>query len=335
MSHFIYALVNNCNNKVYIGQTVDPQNRFTSHLYVAEKKDTALCRALRLHGKENFQMITVETCTPENADEREMYWIKRMNCLVPLGYNISEGGGRVNFTSEMREAVSKRRLGAVASEETKLKQRLAQLGEKNWNWGNIMRNAHKVLQYDLTGTLVKTHDNINEAVTAVTGMIYSGQELKNKRRSIQGCINGKNGQKTAFKMMWRYLKNGEEIHDTIKVPKYKVLPEHMRLSSLPRTPLDELIVKATTLFLTASDYPHCGIHNSNIPLSDSLQQLAMVRWCEDINHYKDRRDETFLVSKREIFKRLKGMTSWSGFCKIKNGSENQRSAIGIKTDDCC
>ena len=51
----IYIIKNNVNNKVYIGQTKQLLNkRWEHHLYLADKSDAILYRAMRKYKKENF-----------------------------------------------------------------------------------------------------------------------------------------------------------------------------------------------------------------------------------------------------------------------------------------
>jgi hypothetical protein len=265
-----------------------------------------------MHGRENFQMITLETCPLDGMDEREIFWIKRMNSLAPFGYNLSEGGGRVTFTDEMRQAVSKRRLGSKTSEETRIKQRFAHLGEKNWNWGLSMDHAQKVAQYDLSGKLVKIHENITEATRSVVGKECTGEEFKNKKHNIAASITGACGQKTAHQMIWRYQKNGENAVHLIEVPRYKCLPTYMK-ATLPFIDLEDLIAKAKLLPLKQEHFPHNGIQNANskIPFSTELQTLAFVEWCAEHLYYVDTRNPSIIIHKQEIVRRLKGMTSWT------------------------
>lgn len=49
-----------------------------------------LYNAINKYGEENFEMEILEWC--RNYNEREVYWIKKLNTLSPNGYNISEGG---------------------------------------------------------------------------------------------------------------------------------------------------------------------------------------------------------------------------------------------------
>ena len=99
----IYKITNRLNNKTYVGQTRQPiEKRFLQHA----KANSPLGDAMRTCGLENFTIEVIERCeTQAQANERERFWIRVLNCRVPNGYNRSNGGeiGRgkkVKFTNE-------------------------------------------------------------------------------------------------------------------------------------------------------------------------------------------------------------------------------------------
>lgn len=88
----IYKITNKINNKIYIGQTVQPLvKRWNQHL--TSKKNMPLYRSFRKHGQENFIIETICTALdPMYLDELERYFISYYNCLSPNGYNLADGG---------------------------------------------------------------------------------------------------------------------------------------------------------------------------------------------------------------------------------------------------
>lgn len=90
----IYKITNKLNNKIYIGQSNNPQHRWISHLSHAKNNDdigkSALYDAIRAYGKENFNFEIIGWFKDYN--EKEKYYIKLYNSLTPYGYNLSEGG---------------------------------------------------------------------------------------------------------------------------------------------------------------------------------------------------------------------------------------------------
>ena len=92
MKKSIYIIKNKINNKVYIGQAIDPHKRFIGHISKAKYGlQMPISIAINTLGKENFYYEILEKDV-ENYDEREKYWIKYYNSFIPNGYNIQEGG---------------------------------------------------------------------------------------------------------------------------------------------------------------------------------------------------------------------------------------------------
>ena len=96
----IYIIINNTNNKVYIGQTRNKVSyRFKTHIYYAKKgKDYVIGKAMRKYGIENFYYEIIEKCPSKDLNKREIYWIAQYNSTNPkFGYNVSKGGNKISF----------------------------------------------------------------------------------------------------------------------------------------------------------------------------------------------------------------------------------------------
>ncbi|MDD5901719.1 MAG: GIY-YIG nuclease family protein [Lachnospiraceae bacterium] len=85
----IYCITNLINGKQYVGQSKNPTERFKEHLRTND--NLPIHKAISKYGKENFKLNILEYKTIE-YNEREKYWIKQLNTLVPNGYNVTEGG---------------------------------------------------------------------------------------------------------------------------------------------------------------------------------------------------------------------------------------------------
>lgn len=94
----IYSYKNLINGKQYIGQTINPKQRYNQHKSSAfNKKDkeynSPLHRAFRKYGYENFKYtVLAETDDIDILNKLEIYFIKKYNTKIPNGYNIEEGG---------------------------------------------------------------------------------------------------------------------------------------------------------------------------------------------------------------------------------------------------
>jgi hypothetical protein len=65
-----------------------------------------LNNAIKKYGKHNFELILLETCPKDLADEKEIYHIKNENSLYPYGYNLTKGGAKHNHSNESKKRVS-------------------------------------------------------------------------------------------------------------------------------------------------------------------------------------------------------------------------------------
>lgn len=90
---YIYKIINNLNNKIYIGQTIRPvEDRWKRHINDALNNilDTHFARAIREYGPDVFQAEIIDTAkTQEELNKKEQYWIKYYNS-VNEGYNETD-----------------------------------------------------------------------------------------------------------------------------------------------------------------------------------------------------------------------------------------------------
>ena len=87
----IYCLRNLNNGKCYVGQSIDIERRISQHLNTLWNF-SCIGDAIREHGKEVFESEVLEICPKSELDAKERYWIAKLDCLTPNGYNVQEGG---------------------------------------------------------------------------------------------------------------------------------------------------------------------------------------------------------------------------------------------------
>lgn len=87
----VYKLTNKVNGKCYIGQTSKMlKERMRKH-YDSDKM--LVDKAISLYGKNNFDVEVIDHAfSIEELYEKERYWIKYYNSLIPNGYNQCLGG---------------------------------------------------------------------------------------------------------------------------------------------------------------------------------------------------------------------------------------------------
>ncbi|MEX3713480.1 GIY-YIG nuclease family protein [Cytobacillus horneckiae] len=91
----IYAIHNNINNKLYVGQTVQNiKARFNQHMNLKGSSNQLIYRAIDKYGRDNFYYEVLEDNinSYEKLNEREEYWIENLGTLTPGGYNLCPGG---------------------------------------------------------------------------------------------------------------------------------------------------------------------------------------------------------------------------------------------------
>lgn len=95
MLGIIYIITNTINNKVYIGQTIQPlQKRWEGHTRKGSsfgERNMCIKRAIRKYGKANFTITKLEDCPIDLLDEREKFYISYYDSYNN-GYNSTIGG---------------------------------------------------------------------------------------------------------------------------------------------------------------------------------------------------------------------------------------------------
>ena len=89
----IYKITNTKNEKVYIGQSTNIEERWKQHKYSLTKSETAWYPLARKEsdGVDDFTFEVLQQCKAEELDELEDYWIKEYNS-IEKGYNKGEAG---------------------------------------------------------------------------------------------------------------------------------------------------------------------------------------------------------------------------------------------------
>ena len=96
MHYLIYKTTNLLNGKIYVGQ------HRTSNLddgYLGS--GTKLLNSVKKYGRKNFKVDVLETCTFEDMNKLEIYWIDKLDSTNrETGYNICNGGQRPPIWSD-------------------------------------------------------------------------------------------------------------------------------------------------------------------------------------------------------------------------------------------
>jgi len=194
----IYKTTNLINNKIYIGQ--DSQN---NPEYFGSGK--ILNNAIKKYGKSNFKKEILEECSSkEELNEREIYWINKLNSMdTNIGYNIATGGHGGNLgklvnrkisstirqlyndpnsvynSIEYKNRLSESKKGRIVTEVTRKKISEAQKGEKAYWHGK---------KNDLHSTKMKEKYATGDLTPWNKGMKYDASTKKKFSEAHQGQI---------------------------------------------------------------------------------------------------------------------------------------------------
>ena len=93
----IYKITNLVNNKIYIGQSKNIEQRWKEHIRHSKNehnaKKTYIHKAINKYGKDNFKFEVLEECKFEELDKKECEYIAKFKSNVRgIGYNSTPGG---------------------------------------------------------------------------------------------------------------------------------------------------------------------------------------------------------------------------------------------------
>ena len=147
----IYMIQNKLNNKMYIGQAVDIEDRWGEHrrgLRGGYHHNKHLQNSWKRDGEENFEFTVLLECEESDLNMYEEYYIFELMTYDPrVGYNKNYGGDSGRPTEETRRKISESCKGKQLSEETRRKlsdsQKGKYCGEKSYWYGKHRSEEHK------------------------------------------------------------------------------------------------------------------------------------------------------------------------------------------------
>lgn len=229
----IYMIQNKVNNKMYIGQAVDIEDRWGEHrrgLRGGYHHNKHLQNSWKRDGEENFEFTVLLECEESNLNMYEEYYIFELMTYDPrVGYNKDYGGKSGRPTEETKRKLSEARkgekhhmYGKQLSEEAKRKMSESHKGrqfseETRRKLSEAKKGKHRseetkrkisenqskpVVQIDpTTNKIVKVWESSTEAVRQ--GGFTHG--------SISRCCNGKLKTHKGYK--WVFLSDYKKMSE--------------------------------------------------------------------------------------------------------------------------
>lgn len=101
----IYKIINNINQKLYIGQTTNFEDRIRQHKK-ARSEYSLIHKAIRKYGWNNFSIVKLHESVPiKDLEWLEKYCISIYNTIIPNGYNLKYGGNNGLHNEETKQKI--------------------------------------------------------------------------------------------------------------------------------------------------------------------------------------------------------------------------------------
>ena len=209
---YIYQIVNDINDKVYVGKTeFSLEKRFKEHCTDAfreRNEKRPLYSAMQKYGIEHFHIELIEET--DNPEERENYWIEQKRSFKN-GYNATLGGdGKKYLDYDL--------IIATYKEIQSIKDTAVILGISVDSISNVLHannvpvaTSSEVIQkkygkivnmYDLEDNFLRTFPSVNAAAKYMVENRLTGCKMTTIKQHITEVCSGK--RKTAAKYKWKY-----------------------------------------------------------------------------------------------------------------------------------
>ncbi len=92
----IYCIENLVNHKIYVGQSICIEDRWSKHLSSLRRNhndNRCLQEDWNQYGESSFSFRLLESCSKDELDEKESFYISQLNAdKKDIGYNFTDGG---------------------------------------------------------------------------------------------------------------------------------------------------------------------------------------------------------------------------------------------------
>ena len=112
--NFIYLTTNLINHKKYVGahSTINLNDRYLG-------SGVLIVKSVKKYGKQNFEFKILEYCNENELNEKEQFWIAKLNTVYPNGLNLTTGGLHTFHNECTKKKISNSSKGKIISDLTK------------------------------------------------------------------------------------------------------------------------------------------------------------------------------------------------------------------------
>ena len=226
----IYKITNNVNGKMYIGQSINIEQRWVEHLRELNGNkhyNQHLQNSWNKYGESNFKFDIVEECIRNDLNNKERYWIAMYDTQNKrCGFNISNGGVQgCSVSEETRKKLSDSRIGRFTGKDNpfygkthsdEVKERVRRMakefsGEKHYFYGKHHTEETKDKMRETIGDSRVGELNGNAKITKEIALQIIEMLLKKtplEKIGVQLDVSINTVRKIKYKQNWKYLTEG-------------------------------------------------------------------------------------------------------------------------------
>jgi len=271
--------------KVYVGQTMRSfEKRMQEH-----KQESSCCttvsRAIQKY-KDQMKYEIIEDNVPhEQLDEREIFWIKKLNSLAPNGYNCTTGG---QFTKEYTQEV-KDRIRDIKNAQKIEKDGYMGYVSKMYNlFYPKVRQGGKTIRISYGG--FQTEEEVVEVLKEYTKDPDNFTPVNNRTRKKVGSVRKSHGKWSAsYKQipLGSYVTQ-EEAHEAVE----KYLKDPKNFPSFKRNVGN--ISKIHNKWQLKYKRKYLGLYDTN-----EEAQEALERYQNDPENFVKPESKTYSITKHD------------------------------------
>jgi len=219
----IYKIINVVNNKIYIGQTTNsqPHKRITLHFRVYKNRKDLVALSVKKYSLKNFKWeILCSSCSQENLDWLEKYFISYYDCLSPKGYNLTSGGK--SYGKHVPETIQKLSDAHKGIPKTQAHKQAMSKSRKGFDSEN--RRFARLKNKYITGKKILATNLIDNRELCFYSIGDCAKLLNLKGQNVSECLLNKNGrtQSGGWKFNYISIDSGQNLcHNSKKSKKRK------------------------------------------------------------------------------------------------------------------
>lgn len=200
---YIYKIVNDINNKIYVGKTLHSiDKRFREHCRDSKKEKNEkrpLYLAMNKYGIEHFHIFLLEET--DNPEEREKFWIEKLQSFK-YGYNATIGGDGARY-ADYNLIYSLYKEGKTYKEISNITKYGEQTIRKALSEKGISKQERNIQGHKHLLKAVAKLDPKTEEILEVYSSISEAERANGNTKHISSVCQGK--RKTCQGFKWKYI----------------------------------------------------------------------------------------------------------------------------------